>query len=708
MRFRVCLSSGVFRGTGRIFSTVAALMLGMALTAAISFAGDLNPQPADSLSVTNSATKLLPQTQAAEESWLSGLHVSGYMSQQFGMWQNPSALREWTSSRNNLAVSRTLLQVDENYRLNENNNFFAREWFVYEPPYAFNSSSATPYSSIQEQFRSPSCKSPGSGGCPTTSAAGAPATGNSWGHYTNDLYNNYSVRDFWWENKTGPLTTFVGNQIVVWGQSLAFRVGDVINPQDLAWSFGFANLEQSRNAQWMIHPILNLPEWGPLQSNFLELVIQPGFQPQWWEDSFPDGRFSGPGGDVKDGRVATYGIHADGETRFSIHIDGTSEANNGLAAAFVGPGPYDTDYLRRQYYNPANNVAHGPLVCPPNGFMTATCYLGGSPFGLPFTHTAWECGIGAAQFPLKVPPNPLRGLGLISPNLCGLAGAGTFGGFANKINFSKGNLSRGPVGNYSLFNAGPYRIPGMQPENWNDGARLHTLIGSTELTALYYNDNLNGGFPQLRYIPPYYSNLMQLYFPDIQEVGVTGDRPMPIPASLGEYLPVVGRAEAIYVNHATFQNGNPLAFSSVRYSDLVKWMVALDIDQAYAPWLTSTGNLTAFFEVYDQITMDNSKDTPVGILIDQRNQKNQVYSLASIGTGFFWEDVEPTWTMIYQPAGTTFALFPTLVLNPPWTKKYFVKLQAIEVMGSDKLQGLGLFKGESMLTAQFQYNFNLM
>jgi len=64
--------------------------------------------------------------------------------------------------------------------------------------------------------------------------------------------------------------------------------------------------------------------------------------------------------------------------------------------------------------------------------------------------------------------------------------------------------------------------------------------------------------------------------------------------------------------------------------------------------------------------------------------------------------------MIYQPAGTTFALFPTLVLNPPWTKKYFVKLQAIEVMGSDKLQGLGLFKGESMLTAQFQYNFNLL
>ena len=28
----------------------------------------------------------------------------------------------------------------------------------------------------------------------------------------NGYYNQYDVRDAWWENKTGPLTTFVGNQ----------------------------------------------------------------------------------------------------------------------------------------------------------------------------------------------------------------------------------------------------------------------------------------------------------------------------------------------------------------------------------------------------------------------------------------------------------------------------------------------------------------
>ena len=34
----------------------------------------------------------------------------------------------------------------------------------------------------------------------------------------NGYYNNYQVRDAWWENKSGPLTTYIGNQIVVWGR----------------------------------------------------------------------------------------------------------------------------------------------------------------------------------------------------------------------------------------------------------------------------------------------------------------------------------------------------------------------------------------------------------------------------------------------------------------------------------------------------------
>ena len=86
----------------------------------------------------------------------------------------------------------------------------------------------------------------------------------------SDYYNTYVVRDAYWKNTTGPLTLFVGRQIVTWGESLAFRVGDVINPQDFTWNFGFANLEQSRLPLWMVHPVFKFPDFGPLTANFVE------------------------------------------------------------------------------------------------------------------------------------------------------------------------------------------------------------------------------------------------------------------------------------------------------------------------------------------------------------------------------------------------------------------------------------------------------
>jgi hypothetical protein len=92
------------------------------------------------------------------------------------------------------------------------------------------------------------------------------------------------------ENPHRPLTVYTGNQIVVWGQSIAFRIGDVVNPQDTTWNFGFANLEQSRNPLWMVHPILDLPDVGSFTSNSIEALIIPRYQPQWTSVDFADGR----------------------------------------------------------------------------------------------------------------------------------------------------------------------------------------------------------------------------------------------------------------------------------------------------------------------------------------------------------------------------------------------------------------------------------
>src|SRR5438309_5684475 len=128
------LCSDVFGGTGRLVKTFAALSLVLTLTAATSRAGDISAQPANGLSITNSANDVLPQVgggapgaappvagpgavPGGETGGLSGLHISGYGSQTFGMWQNPTNLKAYTRSRNNLAVARLLLQVDENYRL---------------------------------------------------------------------------------------------------------------------------------------------------------------------------------------------------------------------------------------------------------------------------------------------------------------------------------------------------------------------------------------------------------------------------------------------------------------------------------------------------------------------------------------------------------------------------------------------------------------
>jgi hypothetical protein len=133
--------------------------------------------------------------------------------------------------------------------------------------------------------------------------------------------------------------------------------------------------------------------------------------------------------------------------------------------------------------------------------------------------------------------------------------------------------------------------------------------------------------------------------------------------------------------------------------------------------LTSTGNLTANLEVQDYVTMDASHDMLTGgapfggvggDLVESVN-KSEVNMLFNIGTSWWWNDFAPTWTMIFNPKGRTFLLFPSFTLTPPWTKSYFLKLQAIEVLGGDKQSiGGGLFKGQSLLTAQFQYNFNVL
>ena len=261
----------------------------------------------------------------------------------------------------------------------------------------------------------------------------------------NGYYNNYQVRDAWWENKFGPLTTYIGNQIVVWGESVAFRVGDVVNPVDTCWAFGFANLEQSRVPQWMIHPILNLPEAGPFNSNFAEAIIQPGWQPNYWPEQTNDpyGKYIGKG--AKAGRVqpcfpsASHGPSA----RFDVHY--TDVPKFGLSAATVGGGLLSESNRNRSLA--LRQFADGTTGIPQvnEGFNPLP----------PGQRNKYNCNLG----------------------------------------LSKHNNPYAPIGDGTLLDIGVWNIPGYQPQNWNDGVRLHTLLGPNEFTWFYYNDAVNNGVP---------------------------------------------------------------------------------------------------------------------------------------------------------------------------------------------------------------------
>jgi Protein of unknown function (DUF1302) len=633
---------GARRGGGALATALVALALVLSLGSRAS-AADLSATSGNSLNVTGSVAAVLPATASVSsvlpttvadssvlpdaasgppvESWLHGYHVSGFLSQTWGMWQNPSGLRGFTKSRNSLATSRTWLQVDQNLRINHNNNLFMRLWFVYEPPYAFNSA-------------------------------------NGVGKYANEFYNQYTVRDAWWENKTGPLTTYIGNQIVVWGQSLAFRVGDIVNPHDTTWAFGFANLEQSRIPQWMIHPILNLPEMGPLSSNFLEGILLPRLQPMWNSCDYADHRY-------------------DGECNVNA-----GSVNNGFPAgvAFDPAGRFGAHFIN--HYFPSNNALTPgrPLLGPHGDPLQFNKFL----FS-PIANEFYYCkNLGSATQPFNPVPAALQ-------RNC--------------------NLS---AGNGEAVDVGQWKVPATTLENWEEGLRFHTLIGSSEFTAFYYYTfNL---YPNTFW--QQYTNQFRAKFAPIQTVGVTWDAPLPVPGFLGEYLPLVGRAEGTYTNHQGVSSwdvvGHP---AGVRYDDSVNWMLAVDVDQAYAPWLTKTGNLSANIEVMDHIAMDSN-----GSMTEQSapwtggggepegSVKNNVSALFNIGTSWLWNDIQPSWTMVFSPKGRTFLLFPAVVLNPPWTKKYFVKFQAIEILSGDisSIQAGGLLKGQSLLTAQLQYNFNLL
>jgi hypothetical protein len=488
------------------------------------------------------------------------------------MWANSSSLTNFGRSSgehhgaNSLAVERNLLQLDANYVLNGNNSGFLRFWGVYEPPYPWQA----------QNIAGPDLQ---------------------YDKSQSDFYNRYDIRDAYWKTVRGPLTLFLGRQIVTWGESIAFRVGDVINPQDLSWNFGFANLEQSRLPLWMVHPIANLPRAGPFNSSFLEGIWSPGWEPLYTSVNYADRRYAG------------------------------------------------------QY-----SVAGAVNLLPPSGGRFDT-------YPYPFMTAA------------DTPP-------------------GAKAAFPQITNF-----------------VAPFQTWALPSDTWAnsvEGLRLHTLADDTETTMIYWHGHQLNPISFVEGTPKS-GQTLQMQYPQLNDIGITANRPIYLEPTLLSDLPFVLRAEAIWQDRTPFNTINSSPQSAVTYSSTLNTLLALDVDAMAVPWLTTTGTLTANFEWNNYTILSPNKNLVYGGYAQswRHNEENLLFSAS---TSWWWGAIVPTLTGIYNPDGCTWELFPNIVLTPPWTDKYFLNLQYIGILSNDKFSAYagGVFKGKSILLLQFQYNFNLI
>ena len=134
-----------------------------------------------------------PEKSAAEPYFLKTLNITGFVQNTRGTFLDSEAI-EYNSSKNSLATERNIFQMDINDDISERDAMFIRLWGVYEPSYPFESGCLNEFLAVV--------------------------------HCTSDFYNQYGIREVWLKHSQGPLQLLIGREIVTWGESLAFRVGN--------------------------------------------------------------------------------------------------------------------------------------------------------------------------------------------------------------------------------------------------------------------------------------------------------------------------------------------------------------------------------------------------------------------------------------------------------------------------------------------------
>ena len=238
--------------------------------------------------------------------------------------------------------------------------------------------------------------------------------------------------------------------------------------------------------------------------------------------------------------------------------------------------------------------------------------------------------------------------------------------------------------------------------------RVHTLLNGAEVTALYWHAHqLNPTDFVIGQAPA--GQTLQFQYPELNDLGVTLNRPIYLSGEMFSSVPLVLRTEAVWQDRTPFNTINLARPSGVVYSSTLNTLVAFDLDDLATPWLSSTGGLTTNLEWNNYTMLSPNKDLVYGGYAERwrHNEENLLFNASS---SWWWGAVVPTFTSIYNPDGDTWELFPNVVLTPPWTNKYSLMLQYIGILGNDRYSSYagGVFKGKSILLLQFQYDFDLV
>jgi hypothetical protein len=280
------------------------------------------------------------------------LNAYGFLRNNYGYFLEH---QDYANNEDNLATNRTWLRLNLDYRMSDTFSVFASGQLVYEPEYEIEKGS------ISEEDGK---------------------------EYSEIDALDDTLREAYFDWRPTSSSSFrVGRQIVIWGESLTTKVGDVVNPEDRRFTFAFANWEDTRIPQWMVkglHFMDNI-------SSSIEWIVSPNLA----------------GEEYRVNRSGEWAQPAAGEfvsQRFAFHPEDRFMPPNAVGNPALGPqagavatNPFSWGWIYSPY---APGTGWVPTEIPvvkhdyPEygmddarfGFRTST-FLGGYEFGVSYYHT---------------------------------------------------------------------------------------------------------------------------------------------------------------------------------------------------------------------------------------------------------------------------------------------------------------------------------